>query len=50
MRQWGSIPVLVVSAEPHLERGMRGHGVDGVVSKPFDLDDLFRHVREVIAR
>lgn len=46
--EWAHIPVLVVSAMPHLDHTVKGEAVDGVLSKPFDLDDLLHKVRELL--
>ena len=46
--EWRGIPVLVVSAAPRLEASLPRQWVQGVLNKPFDLDDLLDRVRELL--
>src|SRR4051812_8248536 len=43
-----AIPVILLSASPNLEHHAARLGVNGMLAKPFDLDDLCRTVRQVI--
>jgi DNA-binding response OmpR family regulator len=46
--EWQSVPVLVVSAQPGTGESVGGEPVQGVLAKPFDLNDLVRRVRDLL--
>ena len=43
----GETPILVMSASPNLDRHAARLGVDGILSMPFDIDELCRAVQEL---
>lgn len=43
-------PVVLLSADGHMEEKAQALGVDGAVRKPIDLDDLFQVVERIRAR
>jgi CheY-like chemotaxis protein len=44
-----TIPIVVVSVNPALPRSFNRFGVQSVVAKPFDVDDLLESVEEALA-
>lgn len=45
----GETPILVMSASPSLDHHAARLGVDGILPKPFDIDDLCRAVHRLAA-
>lgn len=43
---WRTLPILVMTAEPDFAARLRDLSIAGVLVKPFDMDDLLRHVQD----
>lgn len=43
-----SIPVIIISAHPGVEKSIKRIGADGFIAKPFDMDELLKIIREFI--
>lgn len=48
--EWKNIRVVLVSGNSSLRDKARELGVDGILEKPFDLDDLYEAVSQAVAR
>ena len=46
----GDTPILLVSAAPNLEQQAARLGVSGALAKPFDLDDLYASLRQLVTQ
>ena len=41
------LPILIISADVWAARKLAGYSVDGILSKPFDLDEVLTRVQEL---
>jgi len=44
------LPIIILTAAPEMEKSSIAAGANRFVSKPFDLDDLAKPVRELLAK
>jgi DNA-binding response OmpR family regulator len=44
------LPVIIMSAYPRVIRSLGYYGCDDFISKPFDLDDIVRRIKNLINR
>lgn len=45
---WSSIPIIMLSAYPNVEKELLDVGADEFIAKPFDMEDLLQRVRVLI--